>query len=706
MRPEAASQYIASFEKRFGKPHLYLAYHAALPLAVTPDLLYSLWANFQRDCQGRSLNIPWVAVANLLLSGLFKEVGYELYEMDDAVKSQLLEGLKKDEALGQKRIIDLSLFLGEYVRQQLYSEDIDLQDFAKAQHWTALAYIQPIQAARELALTFQKQFPKPPLDPELLDKIELARLAAVVETLSEPLSEPSSEKKCQPLLVYARAIASFARDDVEAAVEQFATVAESGKIEVVGLDLPIPDRAKEKLPNSSKAIAADFSGQNLQARSFRGQDLTGANFSKTDIRSADFTNAKLVGADFSGAETGLQRRWEIIILSCSLLLFAVLGIIAAIALITMGVLLGAALPPPAPESGFSLLGGLIIFHILSFVIANLGAIFLFAAFERPNIDIYVYLRYGIEDFGLTILVTLFLVPFPSLGFYWLAIVVFVVFRIMPNFKTLEYRSITGALALLTVGYWVGGIVDIIKWFSNGLEAGFIVIFTIAIGVVFVLLGWDIRKRSQSNDPELAAIRNLAIAPLKKNTSFRGADLTNANFTRANLNSADFRGANLTLASWRHAEKIDRAFLTNSYLQHPEIQKIVTTGSGQNIRCDRLDLRGINLANADLAYASFIDSNLSQANLQGADLFGAELVRTKLDGANLTGARLTGAYIQNWQISETTEFAEIDCDYIYMRYPTEDNRDPDRLPADYRQTFEPGEFQKWVATQLKGGFPPL
>ncbi|GJD21959.1 hypothetical protein RIVM261_069150 [Rivularia sp. IAM M-261] len=44
IRPEIVQQRIKFFERRFGKAHLFLAYHAAFPLALTPDLLYRLWA--------------------------------------------------------------------------------------------------------------------------------------------------------------------------------------------------------------------------------------------------------------------------------------------------------------------------------------------------------------------------------------------------------------------------------------------------------------------------------------------------------------------------------------------------------------------------------------------------------------------------------------------------------------------------------------
>ena len=90
---EILSQKVLSFRQRFGEAHFYLACHAALPLALTPDLLYRLWANFQRDIYGEDLQIPWIAVADLLLSSLCQEVTYEIYEMDAIVRNILLNGI-------------------------------------------------------------------------------------------------------------------------------------------------------------------------------------------------------------------------------------------------------------------------------------------------------------------------------------------------------------------------------------------------------------------------------------------------------------------------------------------------------------------------------------------------------------------------------------------------------------------------------------
>ena len=230
MRTEVARRRIGSFERRFGEAHLYLAYHAAFPLALTPDLLYRLWANFQRDISGQVLGIPWVAVADLLLSGLCEEVGHELYEMRGETRNLLLARLQEDAKFGRQRIKELSEFLIAYVRQQLHSNDPDDRDFAEAQYWTALAYVRPSDAARELALALKKAYTS--------DRAELVRIASVVETFAEPLAE------FEPLLVYARGMDKFARGDLDGAASQLEEIIEPGSsLEIAGITLPVPTKA-------------------------------------------------------------------------------------------------------------------------------------------------------------------------------------------------------------------------------------------------------------------------------------------------------------------------------------------------------------------------------------------------------------------------------------------------------------------------------
>ncbi|MEH2361430.1 ABC transporter substrate-binding protein [Nostoc sp.] len=238
---EIAKQRIESFAK-LGKAHLYLAYHAAFPLALTPDLLYRLWVQFQRDIDDEVLGIPWVAVADLLVSSLCDEVGHELYEMDLAVRNELLSRLQEDKKFGQQRINELSNFLLDYVRPKLESKDPDIKDFALTQKWTALAYTQPNKVAHELALEFSKL--------DFNNEAELIRIVSLTETFAQPLAE------FDPLLSYASGMGKLARGDLEAATDQISKIlGGENKIRVAGVDLPIPEKIKANLPELFDQLA-------------------------------------------------------------------------------------------------------------------------------------------------------------------------------------------------------------------------------------------------------------------------------------------------------------------------------------------------------------------------------------------------------------------------------------------------------------------
>lgn len=107
---------IVGFAKQFGEANLNLACHAAFPLVLTPDLLYQIWAHFVPEA-------PWTAVARVLLSRLCRQVGYEMYEMDIAVRNLLLRELK--EQFGQERLDELGAFVTDYVAQRLTGDDPD-----------------------------------------------------------------------------------------------------------------------------------------------------------------------------------------------------------------------------------------------------------------------------------------------------------------------------------------------------------------------------------------------------------------------------------------------------------------------------------------------------------------------------------------------------------------------------------------------------
>lgn len=195
---------IVGFAKQFDEAHLNLACHAAFPLVLTPDLLYQIWAHFVPEA-------AWTAVVRVLLSRLCRQVGYEMYEMDIAVRNLLLKELK--EQFGRERFDKLAEFLMDYVKQRLTANDPDTRDLAQAQEWTALAYTKPDEAARELAKAIDKSVKQK-------DMAEVLRLASLVETFAEPLVKAGFEG----LVVYSRWRRSFAHSDPNVAVAAAAAI--------------------------------------------------------------------------------------------------------------------------------------------------------------------------------------------------------------------------------------------------------------------------------------------------------------------------------------------------------------------------------------------------------------------------------------------------------------------------------------------------
>lgn len=196
-----------AFRMRYGDAHVVFACHAALPLSLTPDLLYSLWANFQVDSRGKHLGIPWTATADLLLSGLCEEVGDGLYEMSQQLRINLLDCLERDEHFGPDVILKLAAFLYTYVQPSLNSEDLDLRDFAQTQSWVSMAYLCPKRAAQGLAVTLSNTLQIQPND--------LLRVASIVRALNRPLANYPD------LLTYARGMAKYAQGDIKDAQKEF-----------------------------------------------------------------------------------------------------------------------------------------------------------------------------------------------------------------------------------------------------------------------------------------------------------------------------------------------------------------------------------------------------------------------------------------------------------------------------------------------------
>lgn len=220
--PEEATEIIEEFQAEFGPAHLHLAYHAAFPLILNPDLLYHIWANFQWDLQGNHLDIPWYGVADVLLSPLCREVAYETYAMEELVRDQLLAALAAEPRFQQgerSRLRELGVFLERYAWGDLQNKRRSIREQAQAQRWNALAFVQPQRLNEEMRQEYSIVGTK---------TAEHLRLANLLQTFNLSLStwakpDAATAAEFQTLVTYSRGWANHLRQRTEEAVTNFAT---------------------------------------------------------------------------------------------------------------------------------------------------------------------------------------------------------------------------------------------------------------------------------------------------------------------------------------------------------------------------------------------------------------------------------------------------------------------------------------------------
>ena len=426
----------------------------------------------------------------------------------------------------------------------------------------------------------------------------------------------------------------------------------------------------------------NFQRVNLRGQSFKGQDLSGADFSEADIRSTNFTGAILRGANFSSAECGLQRRWAALLVILSWLLAGISGL------------------------GLLMAGGsvsLILDFDLNIQIAG------WISFILLVISLIIIIRQGIRAFAVQGVIA---------GAGTVALV-FVVGGVIPGAGTVAFRgafavavafvfafafagifAVAVAVALaVTVGGTVAGTGAVIAAFTGiggfaktvvageakegAGEVAKIVVrgvvritpFAVPVAVAVAVAGAYIGLRALKGDKRDPWMRSFAIAiSAIGSTSFRGADLTDADFTGATLRSTDLREAVLTDVRWYGAKMLDRVRPGNTYLKYAQVQQWLI-GKGTDKNFDHQDLQGVNLQGANLTDASFIETDLLEANL-------AETI-------------MTGACIEDWNINSQTKLDDVICDYIYFKKNKQKRR-----PSDPNRNFEPGEFAVLVQKSLE------
>jgi uncharacterized protein YjbI with pentapeptide repeats len=215
----------------------------------------------------------------------------------------------------------------------------------------------------------------------------------------------------------------------------------------------------------------------------------------------------------------------------------------------------------------------------------------------------------------------------------------------------------------------------------------------AVAVAVPALGIYIAWRALAGDEKHAFVRKIAIAfAATGGTSFRNADLTDANFIEATLKSTDFRTANLTRTCFRNTEKLDRARVGNSILADTRIRELLITGNGYKKSYVGANLQGANLTDVNLRYANLKQANLSEATLHQAHLEWANLTETQALATDFTAACFTGACLEAWNIDATTMLDRVDCRFVYLLENAKRGTD-DREQRPSSGEFAPGEFTK-------------
>jgi formylglycine-generating enzyme required for sulfatase activity len=193
---EQAKQAVDRFVWRFDESYRLLAYHAALPLVLTPELV-----NYLRNQFLRSEQVPWVAEVDLLLSDLCNQVGYELYAMDTHIRAYLLEEMKQyygDKS--DKQMQQVAQVLINYVHYLSRLNPGRRQQELEAQRWAAMVYLgdkECKQAAREIAQRLIET--SSGINSKTTDsgvRAELARLARLTEELSPQLEKEPDLLNC------------------------------------------------------------------------------------------------------------------------------------------------------------------------------------------------------------------------------------------------------------------------------------------------------------------------------------------------------------------------------------------------------------------------------------------------------------------------------------------------------------------------------
>lgn len=172
-----------------------------------------------------------------------------------------------------------------------------------------------------------------------------------------------------------------------------------------------------------------------------------------------------------------------------------------------------------------------------------------------------------------------------------------------------------------------------------------------------------------------------------NTKFRNSELWSVNFSHANLKNTDFSDATILGCDFRQSN------LTNSHLFHANAFESDFSDANLDFanfsygELSRAKFIKTHSQKADFSYTFLRDASFDQSNLENANFTQAHVL-----GTNFNQTILTGICIDNWNISKSTNFNDVICDYVYLEKGIAGQHQR-RFPNDINRIFSPKEFRK-------------
>ncbi len=274
----------------------------------------------------------------------------------------------------------------------------------------------------------------------------------------------------------------------------------------------------------------EYFNKNLQKVSLTNEDLSSANFSGSDLRGTDFTGSNLTGANFSNVRTGLAPLTVVLIFIVALAVSLLSGYVAAQIGHVIRQMLG------DPEQKVRLAGVLTIVLLILFLVFTLwkGGGNAVRNLIIPTIVVAVVLGIIARVSGV------------GTGKGMLYQVLAVILSVVMVYIGTISRAAAGSLSsiLFVIVAIAGGM------FGKSIAGG--------IGpVILAIFCALITKKALSGAKGFEALRKVAFyVTAKFGTSFRHANLTNADFSHSRIHNADFTGAAIANVNWSDAKKIN------------------------------------------------------------------------------------------------------------------------------------------------------